>query len=232
MKPRTLFVGYALLLASLLGYIGKATAAEEQRVKIKEATEVMEDIMAIPENAIPPNLLANAQAIAIIPGVIKAGFIVGGRYGKGIVMRRDRARRQWSDPVFLTLAGGSVGFQAGASATDVILVFKNYRGLDSLANGKFTLGADAAVAAGPVGRNAQAATDVQLRSEILSYSRSRGLFAGVALDGSVMEIDHAANASYYGKRGITPREIFENRAPQHPGDVARLKALIAKHAGR
>lgn len=232
MKQRTVFVGYTLLLASLFGYIGKATAAEEQRVKIKEATEVMEDILAIPENAIPPSLLANAQAIAIVPGVIKAGFIVGGRYGKGIVMRRDRARRQWSDPVFLTLAGGSVGFQAGASATDVILVFKNYRGLDSLVNGKFTLGADAAVAAGPVGRNAQAATDVQLRSEILSYSRSRGLFAGVALDGSVMEIDHAANASYYGKQGVTPREIFENRAPRHPNDAARLKALIAKYAGR
>lgn len=232
MKHRTLFLGYALLVAPLLGNIGTATAAEEQRVKIKEATEVMEDILAIPENAIPPSLLANAQAIAIIPSVIKAGFIVGGRYGKGIVMRRDRARRAWSDPVFLTLAGGSVGFQAGASATDVILVFKNYRGLDSLANGKFTLGADAAVAAGPVGRNAQAATDVQMRSEILSYSRSRGLFAGVALDGSVLEIDHAANASYYGKRGITPLDIFENRAPRHPADTARLKALIAKYAGR
>lgn len=232
MTRRGLFAVVGFMLATLFGYAPIASAGEEEAVKLKEANEVMLDIMAIPENAIPPNLLADATAIAIIPSVIKAGFIVGGRFGKGVVLRRDKARRAWSDPVFLSIAGGSVGFQAGASATDVILVFKNRRGLDSLVNGKFTLGADAAVAAGPVGRNAAAATDIQLRSEILSYSRSRGLFAGVALDGSVMEIDHAANASYYGKRGITAREIFENRAPRHPAEAARLKATISKYAGR
>ena len=232
MKLRNLRRLFSAVLAFQLLPAASAFATEEQVVKLREAREVMEDIMAIPENAIPPSLLNDAQAIAVIPGVIKAGFIVGGRFGKGVVLRRLPGRRGWSDPVFLTIAGGSVGFQAGASATDVILVFKNRRGLDSLANGKFTLGADAAVAAGPVGRNAQAATDVQLRSEILSYSRSRGLFAGVALDGSVMEIDHAANAAFYGKRGITPREIFENRAPRHPAESNRLKATISKFAGK
>ncbi|MGQ0657386.1 MAG: lipid-binding SYLF domain-containing protein [Chromatiales bacterium] len=217
-----------VLIAALLSTT--AFAAEEQAVRIKEAREVMEEIMAIPENAIPPSLLADAQAIAIVPGVVKVGFIVGGRFGKGVVLRRE-AGRGWSDPVFLTLAGGSVGFQIGAQATDVILVFKNRRGLDSLANGKFTLGADAAVAAGPVGRNAAAATDVQLKSEILSYSRSRGLFAGVALDGSVLEIDQAGNATYYGQEGITAGDIFEGRAPRHPEEAARLQAAIARYSG-
>jgi lipid-binding SYLF domain-containing protein len=219
-------------IVSALLFVHVVHASEKQAVKLKEATEVMEDIMAIPENAIPPSLLADAQAIAIVPGVLKAGFIIGGRWGDGVVLRRDKARRAWSDPVFLNLAGGSFGLQVGAQATDVILVFKNRRGLDSLVNGKFTLGADAAVAAGPVGRNAAAATDVQLRSEILSYSRSRGLFAGVSLDGSVMEIDHNANAAYYGKRGITPTEIFENRAPRHPPEAVKLKTTVARYAGR
>jgi lipid-binding SYLF domain-containing protein len=220
------------MFGSVAIYAPVLRAADDQSVKVTEAAEVMEDIMAIPENAIPPNLLADATAIAIIPSVLKAGFIVGGKYGKGVVLRRNARGKGWSDPVFLAIAGGSLGFQIGASATDVILVFKNRRGLDSLVNGKFTLGADAAVAAGPVGRNAAAATDVQLRSEILSYSRSRGLFAGVALDGSVLEIDHPANANYYGKRGIRAREIFDGKAPRHPAEAMRLKNVLAKYAGR
>ncbi len=164
--------------------------------------------------------------------MVKVGFILGGRFGKGVVLRRGTSGVGWSEPVFLTLTGGSVGFQIGAQATDVILVFKNRRGLDSLVNGKFTLGADAAVAAGPVGRNAAAATDVQLKSEILSYSRSRGLFAGVALDGSVLEIDQSANASYYGKEAITAGEIFEGGAPRHPDEAARLRATLSRYSGR
>ena len=232
MRNRRLLPWMSSLLLLFVVQTSAAFASEEQVAKVKESKEVLEDIMAIPENAIPPSLLNDAQAIAIVPGVIKAGFIVGGRFGRGVVMMRGKARRGWSDPVFLSLAGGSVGFQIGAQATDVILVFKNRRGLDSLVNGKFTLGADAAVATGPVGRNAAAATDVQLKSEILSYSRSRGLFAGVALDGSVLEIDHSANASYYGKQDITPSEIFENRAPRHPQEALRLRAALARYSGK
>lgn len=228
MRTRDPLYWLPFILLLLASHAHPVRAAEEQAVKVKEATEVMEEIMAIPEQSIPPSLLADAQAIAIIPNVIKVGFVIGGRFGKGVVAVREKAGG-WSDPVFLTIAGGSVGWQIGAQATDVILVFKNRRGLDSLVNGKVTLGADAAVAAGPVGRNAAAATDVQLKSEIYSYSRSRGLFAGVALDGSVLEIDAAANGAYYGGSGVTATDIFEGKAPRHPGEVAALKATLAGH---
>ena len=230
MRLRDFFHWVWLMLAAMMLHAQPARAAEEQIVTVKEAKEVMEEIMAIPEQSIPPSLLANAQAIAIIPNVLKAGFFVGGRFGKGVVVVRGKTG--WSDPVFLTLAGGSFGWQIGAQAADVILVFKNRRGLDSLVNGKFTLGADAAVSAGPVGRNAEAATDVQLKSEIYSYSRSRGLFAGVALDGSVLDIDKDANAAYYGKDGITATDIFDGRAPRHPEEAGKLKSTLGKYASK
>jgi len=219
----------ALVVLLAMAWAQPARAGEEA-VKVREATEVMEEIMAIPESSIPPSLLADAQAIAVVPNVIKVGFVVGGRFGKGVVAVRAKSGG-WSAPVFMTLAGGSFGWQIGAQATDVILVFKNRRGLDSLVNGKFTLGADAAVAAGPVGRNAAAATDVQLKSEIYSYSRSRGLFAGLALDGSVLEIDHAANGTYYGKSGIGADEVFDGKAPAHPEEAKAFAAMLGKHAG-
>lgn len=230
MRLRDFFHWMWLMLAAMALHAPPVRAAEEQAVKVKEAKEVMEEIMAIPEQSIPPSLLADAQAIAIVPDVIKVGFVVGGRFGKGVVMVRGKAG--WSDPVFLTLAGGSLGWQIGAQAADVILVFKNRRGLDSLVNGKFTLGADAAVSAGPVGRDAAAATDAQLKSEIYSYSRSRGLFAGVALDGSVLEIDKDADAGYYGKGGITATDIFDGRAPKHPEESGKLKSVLSKYTGK
>jgi len=228
MRLRHLFHWMMLMFAAAVLNSVPVRADDEQSAKVREADEVMGEIMAIPESSIPPALLAEAHAIAIIPSVLKAGFIVGGRFGKGVVMVRGKAG--WSDPVFLTLAGGSFGWQIGAQAADVILVFKNRRGLDSLVNGKFTLGADAAVSAGPVGRNAAAATDVQLKSEIYSYSRSRGLFAGVALDGSVLDIDKDADAAYYGKAGITATEIFDGNAPKHPADSQKLKSTLGKYA--
>jgi lipid-binding SYLF domain-containing protein len=228
MRFRKFFHWLLLIPAAVAFHIAPVLAAEQQTAKVKEAREVMEEIMAIPEQSMPPSLLTDAHAIAIIPDVIKAGFIVGGRFGKGVVMVRGKAG--WSDPVFLTLAGGSFGWQIGAQAADVILVFKNRRGLDSLVNGKFTLGADAAVSAGPVGRNAAAATDLQLKSEIYSYSRSRGLFAGVALDGSVLEIDKEANSGYYGRDGITATDIFDGKVPRNPEEAQKLKSTLGKYA--
>jgi lipid-binding SYLF domain-containing protein len=158
----------------------------------------------------PDKLLVDAEAIAVIPSVIKAGFGVGGRRGRGLIAVRSRDRT-WSNPSYITLTGGSFGFQAGVQSTDVILVFRTRRGVDSIVGGKFTLGADASVAAGPVGRSAQASTDERLKAEILSYSRARGLFAGVALDGTRLAIDNKSNARVYGA-GHTAREIFEGRA--------------------
>ena len=233
MRMSHLFYWLLLVLSvfTLQIHSARAAEAEKEAVRVKDAREVMEEIMQIPEKAIPPSLLADAQAIAIVPNVIKAGFIVGGRFGQGVVMVRDQKTHVWSDPVFLTLAGGSFGWQIGAQSADVILVFKNRRGLNNLVNGKFTLGADASVAAGPVGRNAAAATDVQMKSEIYSYSRSRGLFAGLALDGSVLNIDHDADAAYYGKPGITAGDIFDGKAPKHPEEIKALRAIIAKYAG-
>ena len=164
--------------------------------KVKEATEVMREIFAIPESAIPPTLLANAHAVVVIPKLVKASFIVGGRYGTGLMMVRDM-QGNWHYPVLVSLTGGSVGFQIGAQSTDIILVFKSLKSVDAMQKGKFTLGGDASVAAGPVGRHVEAGTDIKLESEIYSYSRSRGLFAGVAVEGAALQIDHDATWALY-----------------------------------
>ncbi len=165
-------------------------------IKVLDATEVLRQIMAIPESEIPPNLLANAHAVVVIPDMVKAGFVVGGRYGKGVMIVRG-LDNVWHYPVLVSLTGGSVGWQIGAQSTDVILVFKSIKSVKAIEKGKFTLGADASVAAGPVGRHAEAGTDIKLESEIYSYSRSRGLFAGVALEGSAISLRHEDTWSLY-----------------------------------
>lgn len=161
------------------------------------ATTILADLSKIPEKSIPPALLTDAQGVAIIPRVIKAGFVVAGAGGHGLVIARDK-NGDWGQPVFVNFAGGSVGFQVGVESTDVVLVFRDRKSLDRLmeGKGKLTLGADASIAAGPVGRKALAGTDAKLEAEIVSYSRSRGLFGGVALDGSVIRPDTNANTTF------------------------------------
>jgi lipid-binding SYLF domain-containing protein len=204
------------LAASLLLALGLAAVAMPtpagivEDARADEASRVLGDILRIPEESVPSNLLQEARAIAVIPNVVKAGFVVGGRRGRGLIAVRTRDG-VWSHPSYITLTGGSFGFQAGVQSADVILVFRSSRGVDSIVNGKFTLGADASVAAGPVGRSAQASTDEQLKAEIFSYSRARGLFAGVALDGTRLAIDNKSNQAVYGA-GNTARAIFEGRA--------------------
>jgi lipid-binding SYLF domain-containing protein len=165
--------------------------------------DVLDELAAIPLKGIPPALLADAQAVAIIPNVIKAGFVFGGRGGHGVILTRDR-NGVWSEPTFVNLGGASVGFQAGVESTDVVLVFRTRKSVDRLMEGKhkITLGADVSIAAGPVGRQASAATDARLEAEIVSYSRSRGLFAGVALDGAAIYADAGINAMY--RRDVRP----------------------------
>lgn len=188
----------ALLVAVVASVAtSSGAAANDPATTIVEAEQVLSELVAIPARRIPQRMLAEAQAIAIIPRVIKVGFIAGVRRGHGVVMIRD-AEGEWSLPQFITLTGGSIGWQAGIQGTDVVLVFRTRASVENLLRGKFTIGADAAAAAGPVGRNASAATDAQLRAEILSYSRSRGLFVGVSLDGTVLEINQGANAAFYG----------------------------------
>ena len=196
-----------LLLALLLPLSAAAQEREIQRAN--DAVRVLSEVLAIPEESIPERLIREAEAIAVLPDVVKAGLVFGGRGGKGLIAVRGRDGT-WSNPSFITLGGGSFGFQAGVQAADVVLVFRTRRGVDNIVNGKFTLGADAGVAAGPIGRNAQASTDGRLEAEIYSYSRARGLFAGIALDGAVIAIDNRANRRVYG-RDVTARMILENR---------------------
>jgi len=200
----------ALLLATSL----HAVAGDREDDRARNAVRVLTDIQAIPESSIPDKLLDEARAVVIVPDTIKAGLVLGGRRGHGLISVKN-PDGTWSSPAFVTLTGGSIGFQAGVQSADVVLVFRSDRGLDTIVNGKFTLGADAGVAAGPMGRNASTATDGQLKAEIWSWSRARGLFAGVALDGAVLAIDDAANQAVYGE-GTTPRMIFESRAHQPP----------------
>lgn len=177
---------------------------------VRTASQVLHEVMAIPARQIPERLLAEARGIAIIPNVIKIGFVAGVRRGHGVVLVRDQ-EGEWGLPQFVTLTGGSVGWQAGVQGTDVILVFTTQKSVEGLLSGKCTIGVDAAVAAGPVGRNASAATDERLQAEILSYSRSRGLFVGLALDGSVIDIDMNSHLAYYGApTGQLPRQVPES----------------------
>lgn len=203
----------ALVLAGLLAATA-AIAAQREDVRAGDAIRVVQQIQSIPESAIPDRLLDEARAIVVVPDTIKAGFMIGGRRGLGLMSVKS-ADGTWSNPVFVKLAGASFGLQAGVQSADVILVFRSERGVDSIVNGKITLGADAGIAAGPVGRNAAAATDGEFKAEIWSWSRARGLFAGVALDGAVLSIDNGANRTAYGE-GTTPRAIFEGRAPGTP----------------
>ena len=203
-----------LLIASF--FVTQAFAGTKEDERARNALRVMTDIQAIPESAIPDKLFDEAKAIAVIPDTIKAGLIIGGRRGHGLLSIKT-ADGTWSNPTFIRLTGGSIGLQAGVQSADVVLVFRSERGLDSIVNGKFTLGADAGVAAGPIGRNASTATDGELKAEIWSWSRARGLFAGVAIDGAVLAMDHRANQAVYGT-GNTPRMIFEGRASGAPTD--------------
>lgn len=216
------------LLAALSAAPAYAGATENQRAA--EAVKVLDQLMLVPEQSIPERLLRDAYAVAVIPGVVKAGLVVGGRHGRGLISVRG-ADGTWSYPSFISLTGGSVGFQAGVQSTDVILVFRTQRGVDNIVHGKFTLGADAAVAAGPLGRRAEASTDAQLKAEIYSYSRSRGLFAGVALDGAVLSIDHRSNQRVYGAN-TTPRAIFEGRVSGASDALVDFRDRLEEYTAR
>jgi lipid-binding SYLF domain-containing protein len=213
---------------SLLALPGNPLQAGGRDVAIMEdATEVLDGLATLPIRHIPPALLHDAQGLAIIPGLIKAGFVIGGRHGRGVLVARtpDGA---WGRPEFITLSGASIGWQIGVQSTDVVLIFKTRRGLDRIRNGKLTLGADVAVAAGPVGRQAEAATDAMLAAEIYSYSRSRGLFAGLSLEGGVLLLDPGATAAYYRQEPagyIDPRT--NQLVPVTPPSV-KLQAKLAQ----
>ena len=222
-------IALAMIAMLLVGFWATTAQAKNETKKVKESAQVLSEIMKIPEKGIPPALLRDAKAVAIIPGVIKGAFVVGGRHGTGVLSVRGEDMN-WSDPLFVSLSGGSVGWQVGGSSTDLILVFKDLKDVESLLKGRFTLGADAAVAAGPVGRKVEAATDVMLKSGILSYSRSRGLFAGVSLEGAALLVDHEANAAYYGRDAIASADVLAGKGGVKSKETKRLQRLLMQYS--
>jgi len=198
--------------------------------RITAAIAVLGEVMGASDSAVPGSILERAEAIAVFPSLVKAGFVVGGSRGHGVISVRDPQSGSWSSPAFLTVTGGSIGFQIGAQAVDLVLVVQNRRGLDQLLKNQFKIGADASVAAGPVGRDASASTDIQLRAQILSYSRTRGLFAGVTLNGSTIRQDRDANERFYGIAYRTS-QIVTQRLGGSPEPSAEWRAALVKHAG-
>ncbi len=227
MKER--FSGLLVLVFLLVSFDAAASTREEKRVA--DAADVIDQILRIPEQSIPPSLLSRAYAVAVVPNVVKVGLGVGARRGKGIIVVRQDDNT-WSNPAFITLTGGSVGWQIGAQSTDVILVFKTRKGVDGIANGKLTLGADASLAAGPVGRNAGVATDLAMKAEVVSYSRSRGLFAGVALEGAGVTMDRKANAAFYSSPGMTPEKVFASSPNIAPNIANEFVQLLTRQTSR
>ncbi len=216
-----------LLIASIasLGLILPALASdrEDDIGRIQKATRVFHEIMSTPDKGIPQDLLEKAKCVAIVPGEEKLAFIFGGNYGKGLAT--CRTSNGWSAPMFIAVGGGSVGFQIGGSFTDVVLLFMNDHALQSLLGDKFKIGADATVAAGPVGRHAAVDTDLKLNAEILSYSRSKGIFAGVSVDGAVVQADRSGDKALYGS-DMTHKEILDGKAPV-PGSARSLLEELA-----
>jgi lipid-binding SYLF domain-containing protein len=214
----------ALLIAAGLWHADALAQAREE-AKVIVATQVMEELRMQRDQYVPDLLLERAYGIAIIPDVVKVGFGIGGRRGTGIMLVRDKNGR-FANPIFVALTGGSIGWQVGAQKTDVVLVFTTRKGVDGIADGKLTLGADAAVAAGPVGRNASLATDQNFSAEIYSYSRSRGLFAGVALDGSAITIERRSNTRFYGRKAEVS-DIVAGGVVRNSESIRRLMSAVA-----
>jgi len=221
MLKRILAVTILLAFASLTAV---ASDREDDVNRTQKAAQVFKEIMNTPDQGIPSNLLESAKCIAIIPGDKKFAFIFGGSYGRGLAT--CRTGHGWSAPMFVAIDGGSVGYQIGGSSTDLVMLFMNDHALQSLMSDKFKLGADASVAAGPVGRNAAAGTDLKLNAEILSYSRSKGIFAGVSLDGAVMQADKSGDKAMYGD-DVNRHEILDGKVAV----PASARALVEELGG-
>ncbi len=202
----------------------------ENAKRLDEAASVLSEVMSAPDKGIPEDMLEGAHCIVIVPGLKTAAFLVGGKYGKGYMSCRNKSGAGWSAPATVRIEGGSVGFQIGGSQTDLIMLVMNERGVSKLLGSKFTLGAEGSVAAGPVGRTATAQTDAQMHAEILSWSRSQGLFAGLALEGATLRQDAKDNMQLYGK-SLTNREIVTSgvRAPKA---AMRLLGMLNKYSWR
>ena len=215
---------YLFLIVILLSMAFPTFAATKQENRVNDAMDVIVDLIKIPETSIPPILLSKAYAVAVIPNVTKIGLLIGGHSGKGVIVVRQQDN-SWSNPAFISLYGISLGIQLGAQSIDTILVFKSPKGVTELANGKLTLGADASITIGPIGRRTAASTDINFLSEVYSYSKTRGLFAGLSFEGSNITMDRKSNSVYYGSSSMTPELIFSssgNIAPPSANNFVQI----------
>jgi lipid-binding SYLF domain-containing protein len=216
---RQLIASLIIILCLFLSHFAAATDTVPAAT-VEEALYVLQELRNIPEANIPDDLLYRCSGLAIFPKVYKAGFIIGGNYGQGILVVRDSQTGQWSGPIFLTIGGGSIGYQIGVNVTELVLVIMNPKGINGFIQENLTLGGDLSVAAGPIGRKLEASTDIALNAEVYSYSISRGLFAGVALQGVYVQVDYKANERFYGK-SLLPREILFQKAVASPPSSAQ-----------
>jgi lipid-binding SYLF domain-containing protein len=218
-----------LLAVAVIATAPSMFAADHPGERLNTAADVVHEMMHMDDKGVPQDLIDHAQCVVVVPGVKKAGFIVGAKYGRGFaVCRKGDHMPGWSAPAGVIVEGGSVGFQIGASEQDVILIVKNREGENKLLQDKFTIGGDATAAAGPVGRDLSAQTDAQLHAEMLSYSRSRGLFAGISLEGATLRPDNESDKLLYG-REITNREILEGNVPA-PAAAARFEGVLNRNS--
>ncbi|HJT87845.1 MAG TPA: lipid-binding SYLF domain-containing protein [Bryobacteraceae bacterium] len=226
MRLFTLTLAAAVLCAPLLAKDEKSKTDE----RLDDSANLFSEVMGAPDKAIPQDLLDKAACIVLVPGLKKGAFVFGGKYGRGFALCRASGRMGWGPPAAIRIEGGSFGFQIGVSSTDVILLIMNERGMRRLTTSKFTIGGDATAAAGPVGRNATAQTDALLTAEILSWSRARGLFAGVSLDGATLRNDIDENEVMYGKRWDNKQILTSGATP--PAAAAKLIAVLNKYSPR
>ena len=226
-RPTRVLATGLLMLAALSPATAQSPRGSEETARLGEAVDVFNQVMAGGDTTIPASILQKAEGIAVFPSTVKAGFVFGGMRGRGVLSARTE--RGWSPPAFLTLTGGSFGLQIGGQATDLVFVIMNRRGLENFIRNQFKFGADASAAAGPVGRDVQAGTDLQMRAEILSYSRARGLFAGVTVNGSTVRTDVDANYRFYNTRFNSTQIVIDGLAGSPESTQAWEKAL-ATHA--
>ena len=217
----------SLMLLLTTATLSSAASANESEKRIRESTGVLREILEAKDKGVPEDLLEKAQCVGVVPNLKRAGFIIGAKYGKGVVVCRENGRA-WSAPSTIRIEGGSIGLQIGAGETDVVFIVMNKRGMDKLMEDKFTIGADVSAMAGPVGRSAEARTDAMLHAEILSYSRSRGVFAGVSLEGATLRPDNEDNQKLYG-REMSQREILTGKVSPPPA-AEQLYAVLNQYA--
>ncbi|HKY04131.1 MAG TPA: lipid-binding SYLF domain-containing protein [Blastocatellia bacterium] len=224
-------LSFTTFLVALLITASATAGAQNERAdelkRLARATEVFQEIMRTPDKGIPGDLLDKAECVAIVPGMKKGGLGIGGRYGKGVVMCRQ-SNRSWSAPSFLTVEGGSIGLQIGFQQIDLVMLVMNREGMEKLVGDKFTVGADASAAAGPVGRQASAETNIRMDAQILTYSRAKGLFAGVTLNGAVVKQDRDDNRDFYGKEMDARAILFQGTVPMPPEARPLASALSWK----